>query len=229
MLTTITFQARPTELLTFVQRIGRKSKTQNQPRSNFSTTAGGNKAAETAVCLIDLSPPGSPTFTTRSNSDAVSIDSFGSDGTSNPSATLTSSSSNSQTDSAFDDDFDLFAAARSDPWTVFDNNHDPFSPRPTPTKVEPATNFGTAECNIFPSRKPVVPISMPTIIRAKPSAKTAKNNGRQISEVKPKVGSCWEDDGSNSPPMPTVPPPPPPEYLTDLEDGLTVIFLDVVY
>ncbi|XP_014219561.1 abl interactor 1 isoform X2 [Copidosoma floridanum] len=90
----------------------------------------------TSFALIDLSPPGSPTFTTRSSSDGVSVDSFGSDGNSNPSAFTTSSGSTSQTESAFEDDFDFFGnlAAHGrkkqqsqavDPWRV-SSSQDPF-------------------------------------------------------------------------------------------------------
>ncbi|XP_011494417.1 PREDICTED: uncharacterized protein B0303.7 [Ceratosolen solmsi marchali] len=68
--------------------------------------------SNSSVCLIDLSPPGSPTFTTRSSSDGVSVDSFGSDGNSNPSL-FVSSGSASQTESAFEDDFDFFGSLSS--------------------------------------------------------------------------------------------------------------------
>ena len=96
------------------------------------------KTDSNSVCLIDLSPPGSPTFTTRSSSDGVSVDSFGSDGNSNPSV-FTSSGSTSQTESAFEDDFDFFGNLSSnkknafnDPWRV-SCSQDPFGSLETST------------------------------------------------------------------------------------------------
>lgn len=136
------------------------------------------------VSLIDLSPPGSPTFTTRSSSDGVSVDSFGSDGNSNPSV-FTSSGSTSQTESAFEDDFDFFglsakkAFAPNDPWQV-KTAQDPFGPledvcsnvsQRVSDTCFPALNSNNRVTNQVPSSqsvsKPLV-TSMPTIIRARP-------------------------------------------------------------
>lgn len=136
------------------------------------------------MSLIDLSPPGSPTFTTRSSSDGVSVDSFGSDGNSNPSA-FTSSGNTSQTESAFEDDFDFFGmskrAAQNDPWQTRTTPQDPFGPLEDPCpKPSPATSSGACffplisgnratsqvPSNLITS-KPLV-TSMPTIIRARP-------------------------------------------------------------
>lgn len=111
--------------------------TSKQTTSNDSTING----LGTSFSLIDLSPPGSPTFTTRSSSDAVSVDSFGSDGNSNPSAFTTSSGSTSQTESAFEDDFDFFGNLSgivkknnaNDPWKI-SCSQDPFG------SIEPASS-----------------------------------------------------------------------------------------
>lgn len=135
------------------------------------------------VSLIDLSPPGSPTFTTRS-SDGVSIDSFGSDGNSNPSV-FTSSGNTSQTESAFEDDFDFFGMStkkitQNDPWQTKTTMQDPFGPLEETYSSVPQSAGGTClfslnsnnrVANNMPSNltasKPFV-TSMPTIIRVKP-------------------------------------------------------------
>ncbi|XP_071650036.1 uncharacterized protein L(3)05822 [Temnothorax longispinosus] len=176
--------ARPTELLT--NFFGRK-KPENPPPSRSTgqiqnpMTQPSNSAA--TVSLIDLSPPESPTFTTRS-SDGVSVDSFGSDGNSNPSV-FTSSGNTSQTESAFEDDFDFFGmSARKmtqiDPWQTKTTMQDPFGPLEDTSSNVSQTAGGTSlfpfssnnrVANQVPSNpiasKPLV-TSMPTIIRARP-------------------------------------------------------------
>lgn len=146
-----------------------------------STLQSTNSIA--TVSLIDLSPPGSPTFTTRS-SDGVSIDSFGSDGNSNPSV-FTSSGNTSQTESAFEDDFDFFGMStkkltQNDPWQTKTTMQDPFGPLEETCSSVPQSAGGTClfplnsnnrVTNNMPSNltasKPFV-TSMPTIIRVKP-------------------------------------------------------------
>ena len=98
----------------------------NNGTFNNTNNNTNNSDGPTSMCLIDLSPPGSPTpSTTRSNSDGVSVDSFGSDGNSNPSVFTSSSGSTS----AFEDDFDFFGSLSSkkinDPWKV-SCTQDPF-------------------------------------------------------------------------------------------------------
>ncbi|KAH0546645.1 SH3 domain-containing protein 19-like isoform X1 [Cotesia glomerata] len=124
---------RPTELITNL--FGIRSAKQPQIKSIYShnrpscTNGQSNNSSEGTVSLIDLSPPGSPTFTIRSSSDGVSIDSFGSDGNSNPSVLTSSSGNTSQNESAFEDDFDFFGSLskhtiQHDPWkqnTPFDS------------------------------------------------------------------------------------------------------------
>ncbi|XP_011643709.1 uncharacterized protein B0303.7 [Pogonomyrmex barbatus] len=179
--------ARPTELLT--NFFGRK-KQENAPLSSRFTNQNQNSQlmqptnSSATVSLIDLSPPGSPTFTTRS-SDGVSVDSFGSDGNSNPSV-FTSSGNTSQTESAFEDDFDFFGISarkitQNDPWqTKTTVQNDPFGPlEDTCSNVSQGAsgtclfpfNTNNRVANQVPSNlitsKPLV-TSMPTIIRAKP-------------------------------------------------------------
>jgi hypothetical protein len=134
--------------------------------------------------LIDLSPPGSPTFTTRSSSDGVSVDSFGSDGNSNPSA-FTSSGNTSQTESAFEDDFDFFGLsakkmAQNDPWQTKTIVQDPFGPLEDACSNMSQSAGGASlfslssnnrvtnqvPSNLITSKSLVT--SMPTIIRARP-------------------------------------------------------------
>lgn len=176
--------ARPTELLT--NFFGRKKQESSLPLR--STSQLPNPIAQPSnsvatVSLIDLSPPGSPTFTTRS-SDGVSVDSFGSDGNSNPSV-FTSSGNTSQTESAFEDDFDFFGMsarkiAQNDPWQTKTMAQDPFGPLEDTCSNVSQVAGGTSLfpfssnnrlANQVPSNsiasKPVV-TSMPTIIRARP-------------------------------------------------------------
>lgn len=177
-------QARPTELLT--NFFGRKK--QEIPLPSRSTSQLQNPILQStnstaAVSLIDLSPPGSPTFTTRSSSDGVSVDSFGSDGNSNPSA-FTSSGNTSQTESAFEDDFDFFGLSakkpvQNDPWQI-KTAQDPFGPLEDICSNVSQAAGGTC---LFPpnssnrltdqvpsnhtvSKPPIT--AMPTIIRARP-------------------------------------------------------------
>lgn len=179
-------QTRPTELLTNL--FGLKSTKQQQINVAFSghrasntNNAQTNHLLDGTVSLIDLSPPGSPTFTTRSSSDGVSVDSFGSDGNSNPSA-FTSSGNTSQTESAFEDDFDFFGnlpkknTLQTDPWKG-NIPVDPFSPMRSNNTLTNSTKYvGDAAFfayNNGPTPSFPAPVTrnaslMPTIIRARP-------------------------------------------------------------
>lgn len=175
--------ARPRELLTSL--FGKKKNDHHsntvQFHNQIHNTIMHTETMNGSVSLINLSPPESPTFTTRSSSDGLSIDSFGSDGNSNPSV-FTSSGNTSQTESAFEDDFDFFGmstkkVSQNDPWQMMS---DPFGPieitnhnAVQPVKhVEDASfyAFNTNNCNQVPFTQPCPkPVqSMPTIIRAKP-------------------------------------------------------------
>ncbi|XP_014477046.1 PREDICTED: SH3 domain-containing protein 19-like isoform X4 [Dinoponera quadriceps] len=179
-------QARPTELLTnFFGRKKQENSLLPRATGQLQNPISQLTNSTTAVSLIDLSPPGSPTFTTRSSSDGVSVDSFGSDGNSNPSV-FTSSGNTSQTESAFEDDFDFFGlsakrTAQNDPWQVKTAAQDPFGPLEDTCSNVTRTADDTclfslrsnANCvaNQVPSiqtvSKPAM-TSMPTIIRARP-------------------------------------------------------------
>ena len=137
------------------------------------------------------------------------MDSFGSDGNSNPSA-FASSGSTSQTESAFEDDFDFFGGldnnkklAQNDPWKITPNNkQDPFSPTQFSSfnnvshvkQIGDACFFAfndeSATANQVPSyNKPIASLSyqMPTIIRAKPRKevplKAAQNYSASTSSI----------------------------------------------
>ncbi|XP_012251131.1 SH3 domain-containing protein 19 isoform X2 [Athalia rosae] len=180
--------ARPTELITNI--FGRKANKQVASASYTNRNSGSialesSSAASGKISLIDLSPPGSPTFTTRSSSDGVSVDSFGSDGNSNRSV-FTSSGNTSQTESGFEDDFDFFGGLSSqqlppnDPWNLC-SIQDPFSPQPTPSVKKSGKTVGNSDFYAFnnhyltESQVPISPANsntgtiMPTIIRAKPA------------------------------------------------------------
>lgn len=186
---------RPTELITNI--FGKKSSKQPLPVSySTSRPPSSSSTSNGTVSLIDLSPPGSPTLTSRSNSDGVSVDSFGSDGNSNPSA-FTSSGNTSQTESGFEDDFDFFGGLssqkipRNDPWKL-SSGPDPFSPLPITSNVKSTSKtVGNADffafnddASIAASHTPFGttnpnPMSlMPTIIRAKPAKPPAPKFGQ---------------------------------------------------
>lgn len=141
-----------------------------------------NNLLEGTGSLIDLSPPGSPTFTTRSSSDGVSVDSFGSDGNSNPSM-FTSSGNTSQTESAFEDDFDFFGSlskrnvVQNDPWKG-NTTFDPFTRISSVNQNITTGVKHVGDSNFFAynggstqnyAQLPTnITTSMPTIIRARP-------------------------------------------------------------
>ncbi|KAI4495933.1 hypothetical protein M0802_008148 [Mischocyttarus mexicanus] len=178
---------RPTELLTnFFAWKAAKQEHSNTSRSTLNLSQVSYQSSNTngALSLIDLSPPGSPTFTTRSSSDGVSIDSFGSDGNSNPSV-FTSSGNTSQTESAFEDDFDFFGMSNkklpsNDPWQIKPVS-DPFGPieerntrRFEDVRQVGDTSFFAFNDNYTNKQVPFgqstskVIHSVPTIIRPKP-------------------------------------------------------------
>ncbi|XP_024946157.1 SH3 domain-containing protein 19 isoform X2 [Cephus cinctus] len=208
--------ARPTEVLTSL--FGRKATKSQRTNVEYSYSRSQasilqpSNVSNGTVSLIDLSPPGSPTFTTRSNSDGVSVDSFGSDGNSNPSV-ITSSGNTSQTESAFEDDFDFFCGitnqkvAQNDPWKI-NTVQDPFSSHQISNSSSTNSNtvkhvgeasfftFNNDNCtmNEVPFNQPSSNMTQltPTIIRAKPVKPPAprsiqKNSSSNVDEfaIKP--------------------------------------------
>ncbi|CAH0677815.1 unnamed protein product [Spodoptera exigua] len=145
--------------------------------------------------LIDLSsPPSSPTFTTRSSSDGLSVDSFGSDATTSTNHHNAHNGGNaSQAESGFEDDFDLFLHSRkpvSKEDTMDDfTSIDPFSPQPVmnkpPLKKKPILskeNVYEVSSN-FTSHVSAPILKGPTIIRAKPARPKPPDNSALLKNT----------------------------------------------
>ncbi|XP_037868097.1 SH3 domain-containing protein 19 isoform X2 [Bombyx mori] len=129
--------------------------------------------------LIDLSsPPSSPTFTTRSSSDGLSVDSFGSDATTSTSHQNALNGNSSQAESGFEDDFDLFMNTRKndtvDDMTVID----PFSPQPAKPLImkKPMLMKDPFDLTSINLHAQVPSLKGPTIIRAKPARPKPPDN-----------------------------------------------------
>lgn len=152
--------------------------------------------------LIDLSsPPSSPTFTTRSSSDGLSVDSFGSDFTTSTNHHNNHNGNASQAESGFEDDFDLFLSSKKiSKEDTLDNVSmvDPFSPQPVsnrpPIMKKPVIAkdpFGSVT-NVSNQGQGTL-LKGPTIIRPKPARpkppdnsallKTTFNNGFPVTSM----------------------------------------------
>ncbi|XP_049884983.1 SH3 domain-containing protein 19 isoform X2 [Pectinophora gossypiella] len=141
--------------------------------------------------LIDLSsPPSSPTFTTRSSSDGLSVDSFGSDATTSTNHhNLHNGGNASQAESGFEDDFDLFLNSRKtlpkedtlDDFAAVD----PFSPTiKPPVMKKPVLNkdfFDTP--GLINNQNAVSLLKGPTIIRAKPARPKPPDNSALLKNT----------------------------------------------
>lgn len=200
------FIRKPTVLSSLLSR---KSKnTVNQPSANNQPNMFTNSHSEVDTnkmfpkcdklniqtgTLIDLSsPPSSPTFTTRSSSDGLSVDSFGSDATTSTNHHNAFSGGNaSQAESGFEDDFDLFLNTRK-PISKEDTlddfaSSDPFSPpianKPTITR-KPLFNSDSLETlSNASSQYSVLPLKGPTIIRAKPARPKPPDNSSLLKST----------------------------------------------
>jgi hypothetical protein len=140
--------------------------------------------------LIDLSsPPSSPTFTTRSSSDGLSVDSFGSDATTSTNHHNPNNGNASQAESGFEDDFDLFLSSRkkiSKDDTLEDFAAvDPFSPQPVvlkpPMMKKPVLSRDLIETPNSNSTANV--LKGPTIIRAKPARPKPPDNSALLKNT----------------------------------------------
>ncbi|KAL0276059.1 UNVERIFIED_CONTAM: hypothetical protein PYX00_003722 [Menopon gallinae] len=168
--------ARPSQLITslFHKKNNNSSKIGDpvlKPAPEIVENKGNN-----VLSLIDFnSPPSSPTFTTRSSSDALSVNSFGSDGVTPCS---TSSGNTSNVESGFEDDFDFFlgSAAKKpdnqvkDPWSL--SSQDQRQKNPSPLlmqnqKLNSKNNSWVAFSSTSTTKKNEFS-AMPTIIRVKP-------------------------------------------------------------
>ncbi|XP_053615413.1 uncharacterized protein l(3)05822 isoform X2 [Plodia interpunctella] len=138
--------------------------------------------------LIDLSsPPSSPTFTTRSSSDGLSVDSFGSDATTSTNQHHANNGNASQAESGFEDDFDLFLNTRKpvkeDTLDDF-STIDPFSPLPASNKP-PISKKPVFSRDIYDSSsgQSVARLKGPTIIRAKPARPKPPDNSALLKNT----------------------------------------------
>lgn len=194
----------------------------------------------TDVELIKFdSPPSSPTFTQKSNSDCVSVDSFSSDSNfSSP-----QNGSVSQPESGFEDDF----LSPTDPWAINSINNGSSSTTSASRNygfltdkamLQPVRNLNAINrsqndnplCNGKSLLPPQETLTMPTIIKPKPSLSSSSNtsspvhtgsNTLMLKSQTPSMlqlknandpSACFStySDGESSPPMPSCPPPPPP-------------------
>lgn len=226
--------SRPSELLSgfFSRKSQKLRESQNKyrpPKPPQPTVSIGVNQNVSIASLIDLhSPPSSPTPTTRSSSDGVSVNSFGSDGNSSGGPTPRTAPA-SLFESGFEDDFDFFGGLSSsnikpitqnDPWSM-NKIQDPFSPLPqhstsTTSSTKPAVLTKSSSTTWFNDQPSNV---MPTIIRTKgPAPKPKFQNRNNFAKSISKETSRPENDDW-SPPMPSIPPPPPPpEAFEDLDD-----------
>nr|CAD7205111.1 unnamed protein product [Timema douglasi] len=186
--------SRPSDLLTgLFSRRQNNSRTASSSRPASWIDANGHKEPSTAFAtssLIDLhSPSSSPTPTTRSSSDGLSVNSFGSDGSNSNNGHTTMSGNSSQFESGFEDDFDFFGNSnganiqpvlKSDAWSTAPAR-DPFSPPIQAPNQQKTEGKNTANSIFFvfnedvnsqvktkPNIPAVIKASAPTIIRAKP-------------------------------------------------------------
>ncbi|XP_014089169.3 uncharacterized protein l(3)05822 [Bactrocera oleae] len=197
--------------------------------------AGGASAPSTteAQLITFDSPPSSPTFTQKSNSDCLSVDSFSSD--SNFSSA--NNGSVSQPESGFEDDFSALSRPATttsplDPWEAFDSGFNTAvdsiygcTAATNSIGTAPVRNLNTINSRIQSSNDnplcngksllpPTPTLSAPTIIKPKLSQKprAPKPPVLQISQF-----TLSGDDTSQTPPSPPMPicaPPPPPNGVS---------------
>ncbi|KAI8129080.1 hypothetical protein FF38_04609 [Lucilia cuprina] len=213
--------------------------------SAWNTTASSTMqtthqtAATTEAQLISFdSPPSSPTFTQKSNSDCLSVDSFSSDSNfSSP-----NNGSVSQPESGFEDDFSA-SAGRSrpattsplDPWEALDAFGHSEATAATTTQprygsigTAPVRNLSTINtrlqnngdnplCNGKSLLPPAPTLNMPTIIKPKISQKPKAPKPPLLAKPSAFGSSSLYSDNlitPPSPPMPQCAPPPPPQTTT---------------
>ncbi|XP_069677581.1 SH3 domain-containing protein 19-like isoform X2 [Periplaneta americana] len=200
---------RPSNLLSGI--FSRNTSRMTNSQHNISTQQK-NMKKETQMpiataSLIDLhSPSCSPTPTTRSSSDGLSVNSFGSDGSVSNNGHTPGGGSSSMFESGFEDDFDFFgglstsssfstpSSEQKDPWSI--QPQDPFSPpRQQTTSSSAPTQKVTSNSTFYKqvvSSSTVVKstsfTSMPTIIRAKPGRpptlpKVSEATSDQVSRI----------------------------------------------
>lgn len=197
-------------------------------------SAGAPSTTEAQLISFD-SPPSSPTFTQKSNSDCLSVDSFSSDSNfSSP-----NNGSVSQPESGFEDDFGARSRPATtsplDPWEAFDSGFntavDSIYGSTAATNsigTAPVRNLNTINSRIQSSNdnplcngKSLLPptpmLSAPTIIKPKVSQKprAPKPPGLQKSQFTHSGNDTLPTPPS--PPMPICAPPPPPNGVSLLD------------
>lgn len=185
----------------------------------FATSKAPSPASDLELIQFDSPSPSSPTFTQKSNSDCVSVDSFSSDSNfSSP-----NNGHGSQPESGFEDDFSTSRATTSpaDPWDtleeVFSNAKENIYSN---SITAPVRNYDILSCRVQPDNilcngKSLIPptpvLAMPTIIKPKISQKPKAPKPPVFKSSVPSF-ACDELD----PPMPSFAPPPPPPTVPAL-------------
>ncbi|XP_017104955.2 uncharacterized protein l(3)05822 [Drosophila bipectinata] len=200
------------------------STTTTSTNNSKSHYASQQMSTVTEGALISFdSPPSSPTFTQKSNSDCVSVDSFSSDSNfSSP-----NNGSVSQPESGFEDDYHRSRPSTQsplDPWEAVDTfGHvgpgvDSFGTAPVRQTYQSVQSRSSDNplCNGKSLLPPTQSLTMPTIIKPKISAKPkAPKPPPFIGGIPPGYGGS---DTPPSPPMPKgAPPPLPPGAISMLD------------
>ncbi|XP_017067232.1 actin cytoskeleton-regulatory complex protein pan1 [Drosophila eugracilis] len=182
--------------------------------SSHSSHYACQQMADTQLISFD-SPPSSPTFTQKSNSDCVSVDSFSSDSNfSSP-----NNGSVSQPESGFEDDYHRSRPSTQsplDPWEAVDSiNHggvDTFGSAPVRQTYQlQARSSDNPLCNGKSLLPPTQSLTMPTIIKPKISQKPkAPKPPPFIGGIPPGYSIPVLHEGSETPPSPPMPKGPPP-------------------
>ncbi|ALC46627.1 l-3-05822 [Drosophila busckii] len=179
------------------------------------TCSQSEKTQDAQLISFD-SPPSSPTFTQKSNSDCVSVDSFSSDSNfSSP-----HNGSVSQPESGFEDDYlarsrPATQSPRVDPWEVVDsssiysNTVDSFGAAPVRQMQQLSTrNSDNPLCNGKSLLPPAQSLTMPTIIKPKISQKPKAPKPPPFIGQSGQLSFAYGASTPPSPPMPKVAPPP---------------------
>jgi len=184
--------------------------------SHSSSSHYASQQTSDAQLISFDSPPSSPTFTQKSNSDCVSVDSFSSDSNfSSP-----NNGSVSQPESGFEDDYHRSRPSTQsplDPWEAVDssNGHggvDSFGSAPVRQTYQLAARTSDNPlCNGKSLLPPTQSLTMPTIIKPKISQKPkAPKPPPFIGGVPPGYVMNGGYAGSETPPSPPMPKGPPP-------------------
>lgn len=184
----------------------------------FANIKAPSSALDLELIQFDSLSSCSPTFTQKSNSDCVSVDSFSSD-----SNVSSPNGHGSQTESGFEDDFTTSRATTSpaDPW---DTLEEVFSAAKNSSNLSlisaPIRNYDIIN-RIRPENTlcgrnltaTTPALNMPTIIKPKILQKPKAPNPPALSN-NTKSYSC--DD--LHPPMPSFDPPPPPAFALQIKE-----------